>query len=89
MSQAAQAIPKPAGILTVSKARGFVVETSDPLLDRLVITAAHCLPSLPAVSDDTWIYPNLFSPLGQTPTVWAECIYDSAVRAWDRRKICV
>jgi hypothetical protein len=77
MSQPAQAIPKPAGILTVLKARGFVVETSDPLMDRLAITAAHCLPSLaaaPGSFSDELTYPNLLGPLDKTPTVWADVL---------------
>jgi hypothetical protein len=84
MSQPAQAIPKPAGILTVEKARGFVVETNDPLMDRLIITAAHCLPSLPAaenaaVFSDESTYPNLLGPLGQPPTVCAQCLFADPV----------
>jgi hypothetical protein len=74
MSQPAEAIPKPAGIVTVCQARGFVVETSDQLVGRLVITAAHCLPSLRPVFQDM-TYADLLGPLGQTPTVWAQCLF--------------
>jgi hypothetical protein len=80
MSQPDQALPQPSGILTVAENRGFVVETSDPLMGRPVITAAHCLPTLPAtenaaVFSDESTYPDLLGPLGQTPTVWAQCLF--------------
>jgi hypothetical protein len=80
MSQAAHPIPQPSGILTVAENRGFVVETSDPLMGRLVITAAQCLPTLPATENaavfpDESTYPDLLGPLGQTPTVWAQCLF--------------
>jgi hypothetical protein len=63
-------------VLKVGGGRGFVVELGD---DRYVITAAHCLPSFPPclsfsdVSERT--YKALLGPLGQEPTVWAECVF--------------
>jgi hypothetical protein len=68
-------------VITVGDGRGFVVECdfrSHPM--RIVITAAHCLPHFPpcdvGLSDQwDWTYEAVLGPLGQTPTVWAECIF--------------
>jgi hypothetical protein len=66
-------------VLTVGGGRGFVVECEHrghPMC--VVITAAHCLPRFPpcGVWDQwDWTYEELLGPLGQTPTVWAECIF--------------
>jgi hypothetical protein len=67
-------------VLTVGEGRGFVVECDhqgQPM--RIVITAAHCLPRLPSCPSGLdqwgWTYEALLGPLGQMPTVWAECIF--------------
>lgn len=60
--------------------RGFVVELES---GAVVITAAHCLPSLPPahafskVDDRT--YETLLGPLGADPTVWTECLFADPV----------
>jgi hypothetical protein len=73
-------------VLTVGRGRalggGFVVECDargHPM--RIVITAAHCLPHLPLCPSDQWgcTYKALLGPLGQKPTVWAECIFADPV----------
>lgn len=69
--------------------RGFVVEVEQEwppeagekrftLTERMVITAAHCLPQIPEhVFDDAGKrYRNLLRPLGdREPGVWAECLF--------------
>lgn len=65
-------------VITVSKegGRGFVIEHHGT---RYVLTAAHCLPKLPPAHP--WSYTeertfqDLLAPLGETPTVWAECLF--------------
>jgi hypothetical protein len=65
------------GIIRVGDGRGFVVQSSDLFNNRLVITAAHCLPSFPPpIAIAHWherTYAKLLGPLGRRkPTVWAE-----------------
>jgi Trypsin-like peptidase domain len=59
-----------------AKGRGFIVETER---QRLVITAAHCLPHLPAAHRTSFTeertYANLLAPLGKEPTVYADCLF--------------
>jgi hypothetical protein len=64
-------------VLRVGGGRGFVVEMGR---DRVVITAAHCLPwdrlppPHPARHASEVTFPKLLGPLGRKrPTVWAEC----------------
>jgi hypothetical protein len=72
-------------VVTVGEARGFVVcderEPSTPRL--LVITAAHCLPYFPpcasASQTEDRTYKMLLGPLGERPTVWAECLFADPV----------
>jgi hypothetical protein len=48
------------GVIAVGHGRGFVVEGAG---ERLVITAAHCLPSLPLqVPGDVAHYSGMMSP---------------------------
>ena len=65
-------------ILHVQTARGFLVESQ---YGPIVVTAAHCLPRLPAplaMHDAT--YPALLGPLGDAPpTVSAECLFADPV----------
>jgi hypothetical protein len=62
------------GVITVGHGRGFVVEGAG---ERLVITAAHCLPSLsPILSSfgpEARTYGPLLAPRGEQPRVWAVC----------------
>jgi hypothetical protein len=71
-------------VIRVGDGRGFVVETRDRerLWDRqrLVITAAHCLPTLPIAHPWSYLeertYRKLLGPLVKAkPTVWAECLF--------------
>src|SRR5206468_9078646 len=63
-----------AGVITVGSARGFVVEAAG---ERLVITAAHCLPFLPPAQSffgpKERAYGRLLAPLGEEPRAWAVC----------------
>jgi hypothetical protein len=63
-------------VIRVGNGRGFLIATQP---DRMVITAAHCLPSLPPAGPHTFTeertYQNLLGPLGEEPTVWAECLF--------------
>jgi len=68
-------------IVTVISGRGFVVEAGH---ERLVITAAHCLPHLPpchgAANLDETTYDNLLGPFGDhEPKVSAECRFADPV----------
>jgi hypothetical protein len=50
--------------------------------DRLITTAAHCLPYLPEphpADTDSRLYQNLLGPIGGKLTVWAECIFVNPV----------
>jgi hypothetical protein len=74
-------------VITVGAGRGFVIEHKH---SRLVITAAHCLqrgdppePYLPPAHGMSYTeertYVNFLAPLGQEPTVWAECLFADPV----------
>jgi len=62
------------GVITVGNGRGFVVEGAG---ERLVITAAHCLPSLPPALPSFGIESRTYGPLlalrGEEPRAWAVC----------------
>ena len=62
------------GVITVGHGRGFVVEGAG---ERLVITAAHCLPSVPPALSSFGLKVRTFGPLlalrGEEPSVWAVC----------------
>jgi hypothetical protein len=68
-------------IITVDAGRGFVIGCRNHYgcTDSLVVTAAHCLPSLPRphaggeLSERT--YADLLGPIGTNPTVSAECLF--------------
>ena len=65
------------GILTVGDGRGFVVlHKRRGIEQRLVITAAHCLPEEP-VAASFWdhTYASFLGPLNQNPTVRADCLF--------------
>jgi hypothetical protein len=61
-------------VITVGDGRGFVVEAAG---ERLVITAAHCLPSLPPALPSFGVEARTFGPLlalrGEEPRAWAVC----------------
>jgi hypothetical protein len=63
-------------VLRVGNGRGFVIEGRT---DRLIITAAHCLPFFPPcmsfsdLSERT--YRKLVAPIDAEPTIWAECLF--------------
>jgi hypothetical protein len=63
-----------AGVITAGSGRGFVVEGVG---ERLVITAAHCLPFLPPAQSffgpEKRTYGPLLAALGAGPRVWAVC----------------
>jgi len=67
-------------VLRVGNGRGFVVSrNSNGGPERIVITAAHCLPYFPqcfsAASLETYTYDDLLGPLDASPTVSAECVF--------------
>ena len=61
-------------VITVGDGRGFVVEGAG---ERLVITAAHCLPSLPPAGPSFGLEARTYGPLlacrGEEPRAWAVC----------------
>ena len=72
-------------ILRVGDGRGFVVTCQGHLgnKERIVITAAHCLPYLPRCHSGRYLheytYRRLLGPLGGKRTVWAECVFVDAM----------
>jgi hypothetical protein len=62
------------GVITVGEGRGFVVESAG---ERLVITAAHCLPSVPSALPSLGLEARTYGPLlacrGGTPSARAVC----------------
>jgi hypothetical protein len=72
-------------VVRVGDGRGFVVRHGG---ERLVLTAAHCLPldadgnlvmAAHPWSDWARTYQKLLGPLGAEPTVWAECLFVNPV----------
>jgi hypothetical protein len=63
-------------ILVVGDGRGFVISHRH---QRLIVTAAHCLPFFPPCHGASYTeertYPKLLAPLGAQPEVWAECLF--------------
>lgn len=69
-------------VVSVGDGRGFVVNGRKHLNgppDRLVVTAAHCLPSLPPCHGASYsaerTYKALLAALGRKPAVFAECLF--------------
>jgi hypothetical protein len=67
-------------VIRVGEGRGFVVEHGyRHERQRVVITAAHCLPFFPLAHPGSYLqertYRDLLAPLGASPTVWAECLF--------------
>ena len=52
--------------------------------ERYIITAAHCLPYLPPAQGGAHpgdrTHAEIIGPIGQQPTVWAECIFVDPIR---------
>ena len=68
-------------VVTVGKGRGFIVENGH---DRVVITAAHCLPHFPPCHGASYTqertYANLLGRLDDpSPDVWTECLFADPV----------
>lgn len=65
-------------VVNVGDGRGFVVRGKDED-DRLIITAAHCLPSFPPCAmfsfTEERTYASLVGQIGAEATVWAECLF--------------
>jgi hypothetical protein len=65
-------------VLKVGEGRGFVVKRRTRG-DRIIITAAHCLPHLPLAHPASFTeertYQRLLGPLDVKPMVWAECLF--------------
>src|ERR1700722_8739864 len=72
-------------VLTVGKrGRGFVVKHGRGRRSgRIVVTAAHCLPTLPPARSGKLIqdvnYAKILGPLGEEPTVSAKCLFADPV----------
>jgi hypothetical protein len=68
------------GVLRVGDGRGFVVDGHD---ERLIITAARCLPFIPPCHPARYLseqtYERLLGLLGGEQTVWAECRFVDAI----------
>jgi hypothetical protein len=71
---------KKASVLTVGSGHGFVIEHG---FDRLIITAAHCLPFFPPATGTSFLkeltYQGLLAPLDGQPSAWAECLFADPV----------
>src|SRR5262245_35687075 len=64
-------------VVRVGDGRGFVVQA--PKSQRVVLTAAHCLPEMPTPhaansSADRTFY-DLIGPLGNEPSIAVECLF--------------
>ena len=80
-------LPEARSVITVDKGRGFIIEHRTlfdfgdgfkRLRRKLVVTASHCLPHppvMPCYSYKETTYANLLAPLGEEPSVWAECLF--------------
>jgi hypothetical protein len=71
-------------VIRVGDGRGFIVKDAGRARlgwrnERIVITAAHCLPFFPPCHSASYLhertYEALLGPLGQEPTVSAECLF--------------
>lgn len=71
----------PAGkaVITVGAGRGFVMGTTNIFRERVIVTAAHCLPQLPPPNamafTEERTYPDLLGPLHDSSNVSAECLF--------------
>ena len=70
-----------ASVIQVGDGRGFIVESQDAI-NSWIITATHCLPTLPPAHPGAiWsgTYKNLLGPLDGERRVWAECVFADPV----------
>src|ERR1039458_7796780 len=71
-----EAMPPRGAVVRVGAGRGFVVQGER---DRLIVTAAHCLPEFPPCASFSTLeertYPSLVAPLGSPLEIWAECLF--------------
>jgi hypothetical protein len=66
-----------------AKGQGFVIgiggKFGEDGEERVIVTAAHCLPFVPPANRASFSeerrYENLLAPLGKRPTVWADCLF--------------
>lgn len=83
----AKALKAKAAVISVGEGRGFVIKHGH---DRLVVTAAHCLPRndegqllIPAIGGISHVeertYARLLARLGRKPSIWAECLFADPV----------
>jgi hypothetical protein len=81
MSKQKQQTTLTQAVVKVGDGRGFIVEYQNFLghPERIVITAAHCLPHLPPRHPAAYLvertYSSLLGPLKGKQTVWAECLF--------------
>lgn len=65
-------------VIKVGDGRGFVVDGKDEG-DRLIITAAHCLPSFPPCATFSFTeertYASFVGAIGGNRDVWVECLF--------------
>jgi hypothetical protein len=68
-------------VITVGRGRGFVILDADG--EPIVITAAHCLPSLPDCrrreQSRGCVYKHLLAPLREKPAIGAELLFADPV----------
>ncbi len=71
-----------ASVLQVGDGRGFLVEVANQYFDypeKLIMTAAHCLPEMPPCHTGMYLhektYSNLVGPLGEKPSLTVECLF--------------
>lgn len=67
-------------VVSVGDGRGFIMDSDDVSHNRVVVTAAHCLPQLPPAFAASCLeertYPTLLGQLDDPePTVWTECLF--------------
>ena len=66
-------------VVAVEKSRGFIIEITEQNLDpdRVIITAAHCLPHVPCADPASYTEKRTYTKVGRldgpTPEVLAEC----------------
>jgi hypothetical protein len=63
-------------VIRVGAGRGFVIDRQS---NKLVLTAAHCLPVFPPCNGaslaEERTYENLLGRIGEDAGVWAECLF--------------
>src|SRR5579872_1671132 len=71
-------LPKPECVIKVGDGRGFLLHSAH-YPHTVVVTAAHCLPSLPPAHPAAFwyerTYPDLLGPLTGERKIWTECMF--------------